>query len=157
MAKRGVKHTRIGDPAESYGYIDYYKLEEKFKSALAEKLRIELKVATIFVDNGLNQDVTVQVKANREKALAKSVNVGSAFTVSANSTDSRTLTPDTCGYLPYLTVSLVCSVAPTTGSITVYRIRSKDDEVKVVDALEIRDTNTKDNSTNPDKIVVVEW
>jgi hypothetical protein len=38
MAKRGVKRTRIGDPAESYGYVDYYKLEEKFKSALEEKL-----------------------------------------------------------------------------------------------------------------------
>jgi len=32
------KRTRVGDPAESYGYIDYYKLEEKFKSALEEKL-----------------------------------------------------------------------------------------------------------------------
>jgi hypothetical protein len=36
------KRTRVGDPAESYGYIDYYKLEEKFKSALAEKLDVAL-------------------------------------------------------------------------------------------------------------------
>ena len=124
---------------------------------LKKALREELKAITLFIDNGLNQAVTIQVKANREKALAKSVNVGSPITVSANSTDARTLSPDTSGYLPYLTVSLQCSVAPTSGSVTVYRIRSKDDEVKVVDALSIRDVSMHDSSTDPDRIFIVEW
>lgn len=128
-------------------------LQEMVRKAIRE----ELKVITIYVDNGLDQPVTVQIKANREASLAKSVNVGSAFTVPAGSTDARTLTPDTSGWLPYVTVTLVCSSAPSSGSVTVYRIRSKDDQVKIVDALEIRDTNTHDASTDPDKILVVEW
>lgn len=124
---------------------------------IKKALSVELKAIALFFDNDLNQDVTVQVKANREKALGKSVNVGSSFSVTKKSTDARTLSPDTSGFLPYITVSLVCSTAPTSGSITIYRIRSKDDEVKVVDALEIRDTATKDNSTNPAEIKIVEW
>ncbi|MEM2534036.1 MAG: hypothetical protein QXK12_08460 [Candidatus Nezhaarchaeales archaeon] len=120
-------------------------------------LREELKLITLFIDNGLNQDVTIQVKGNREKALAKSVNIGSPITVAKNSTDARTLSPDTSGYLPYITLSLVCGVAPTSGSITIYRIRSSADEVKVVDTLEIRDTSAHDNSTDPTKIFVVDW
>lgn len=127
--------------------------EENLKKALRE----ELKLISIFVDNGLDQAVTIQVKANREKALPKSVNVGSPITVSAGTTDARTLSPDTSGWLPYLTVSLQCAVAPTLGSVTIYRIRSKTDEVKVVDALEIRDTLVKDNHTNPDKVFIVDW
>jgi hypothetical protein len=122
-----------------------------------DEVKRALKIISIFVDNGLNQDVTVQVKANRENALAKSVNVGSNFMVSAGSTDARTLSPETSGWLPYLTVSLVCSTAPTSGSVTIYRIRSKDDEVKVVDALEIRDTAEHNASTDPTKIFLVEW
>jgi hypothetical protein len=116
-----------------------------------------LKKITIFVDNGLDQDVTIQIKGNRVKDFAKNVNIGSAFLVSKNSTDARTLTPDTSGGVPYITVSLVCSVAPTSGSITIYRIRSKEDEVKIVDTLEIRDTSTHDNSTDPNRIFIVEW
>jgi hypothetical protein len=120
---------------------------------LVEKLRI----ATLFIINELNQDVTIQVKGNREKTLTNAVNVGSALTVSANSSDSRTLTPDTSGWIPYITVSLSCSVAPTSGLITIYWIRSKSDEEKVVDSLEIRDTTVHDNSTDPNKIFIVEW
>jgi hypothetical protein len=135
---------------------EYIDTKTDLKAVFGEKLRIELKAIALFIDNGLNQTVTVQVKANREKALTKSVNVGSSFEVSASSTDARTLSPDTSGFLPYLTVSLSCSIAPTSGSISIYRIRSKGDEEKVVDALEIRDTGTHDNSTDS-KIMVVEW
>lgn len=109
------------------------------------------------MDNGLNQAVTVQVKANREKDYAKSIDVGSPFTVPASSTDFKTLSPDTSGWLPYVTVSLTCSATPTSGSVTVYRVRSKDDEIKIVDALEIRDTSVHNALTDPNKIFVVEW
>jgi len=125
--------------------------------ALPGDLAKVLKVVTLYVDNGLDQAVTVQVKANRVRSLAKSVDVGSPFTVPANSADARTLSPDASGYLPYLTVSLQCSTAPSRGSVSVYRIRSKDDEVKVVDALEIRDTSVHDASTDPDRVFVVDW
>jgi len=112
---------------------------------------------TIYVDNGLDQDVTVQIKGNKDKSYTKSINVGSSFTVSANSQDARTLTPDTCGWLPYLTVEVSCSTAPSSGKLNIYRIRSKDDIEKVVDGLEIRDTDTHTPDTDPDKIFVVEW
>ncbi|MEM4531622.1 MAG: hypothetical protein QXY39_07130 [Thermofilaceae archaeon] len=120
-------------------------------------IREELRIISIYVDNGLNQAVTVQVRANREKTYAKSIDVGSPFTIPASSTDFKTLSPDTSGWLPYITVTLACSTAPTSGSVTVYRVRSVGDEDKIVDALEIRDTSTHDASTNPDKIFVVEW
>jgi len=135
--------------SEVKGILDY--------GLLKKVLREEFKTITLFIDNGLDQDVTVQVKGNRVRDLAKSVNIGSPITVLRNSTDARTLSPDTSGYLPYITVSLVCDVAPTSGSITIYRIRSSADEVKVVDALEIRDTSAHDNSTDPTKIFVVGW
>jgi len=136
------------------------ELDRRFDENEAEVrkiLRAELRLISIFVDNGLDQPVTVQVKANREKALAKSVNVGSAFTVSAGATDFRSLSVETSGWLPYVTVTLQCATAPTSGSVTVYRIRSKDDEVKLVVTLEIRDTALHDNSTDPTQIFVEEW
>jgi hypothetical protein len=123
------------------------------RRALAEGLRI----VSVFVDNGLDQAVTVQVKANRKKAYAKAVNVGSAFTVSANSTDARTLSPDTCGWLPYIMVEVSCSTAPTTGVLDVYLVRSRDDQPKLVDSLAIRDTSPHNPSTDPAKVMIVEW
>jgi len=120
-------------------------------------LREELRLISVFVDNSLDQAVTVQVKANRVRELAKSVNVGAAFSVPAGETDFRSLSVETSGWLPWLTVSLKCDVAPTAGAVTVYRIRSKEDEVKVVDILKIRDTAEHDAGTDPDKIFVVEW
>jgi len=120
-------------------------------------LREELRWITVYVDNGLNQDVTVQVKANREKAYAKAVNIGSAFTVSANSQDARSLSVETSGWLPYIMVEVQCSVAPTSGSLTIYKIRSKDDQVLLVDALEIRDTTLHTPTTDPDKVLIQEW
>jgi len=119
-------------------------------SYMRRMLREELRLISIFIDNGLNQDVNIQVVANREASHTKRVDVGSAFAVSANSTDSRSLSPETSGWLPYISCVATCSVAPTSGSLTIYRIRSKDDQVKIFDALEIRDTLSHDGE-------VVEW
>ncbi|MGB9672067.1 MAG: hypothetical protein ACPLZY_02855 [Candidatus Norongarragalinales archaeon] len=131
---------------------------ERLEGETKTRVVLELdRVITIYVNNDLNQDVAVQVKGNRDKSLVRSVNVGSAFTVSAGSADARTLTPDTSGFLPYLTVTLQCSTAPTSGSVTVYRIHTDGEEAKVVDALEIRDTVVHDGSMDPMKILVVEW
>jgi hypothetical protein len=135
--------------SDFYFGIDYAKL--------AEKLRVALKIVSVFVDNGLNQAVRVQLKANRGGAYAKSVNVGSAFTVNAGGQDSRTLTPDSCGWLPYITVEVSCTTAPTSGALDIYLVRSKDDQPKLVDSLAIRDTQTHNASTNPTKIYILEW
>jgi len=149
--------------AEVIAGIDYAKIKRKLEEvwqsggAGREALREELRLISIYIDNGLNQDVTIQVKANREKAYDKSVNVGSSFTVSANSQDARTLSPETSGWLPYIMVEVNCSVAPTSGSLTVWLIRSKYDQVKLVDGLEIRDTNLHTPSSDSDKILIQEW
>jgi len=121
------------------------------------ELREELRLISIFIDNGLDQDVTVQVKTNREAVHAKAVNVGSAFTVSANSQDARSLSVETSGWLPYIMVEVQCSVAPTSGALDIYRIRGRDDEVKLVDSLEIRDTNLHTPTTDPNKVLIQEW
>ena len=107
---------------------------------LKQALRVELKPAiTIFVENGLDQDVSIQVKGNREKSTAGAINVGSSFTVVKNSNDARTLTPDTSGWLPYITVTAKCSTSPSTGKLTVWLVRAREDQVKLME-LEIRDT-----------------
>jgi len=116
-----------------------------------------LKVVSIFVDNGLDQAVTVQVKANRENAYAKSVNIGSAFSVGAGSQDARTLTPETSSWLPYVTVEVSCSTAPTSGVLDIYLVRSRDDQRKLVDSLAIRDTYVHNASTDAAKIFILEW
>ena len=78
---------------------------------------------TVFVDNGLDQDVSVQVKGNRVNSVTGAVNIGSALTVAADDRESRTLTPDTSGWLPYIFVTVTASVAPTEDAINVYIIK----------------------------------
>jgi len=124
---------------------------------LTTALREELRLISVFVDNGLDQDVTVQIKANRVESTSKAVSIGSAFTVSAGGSDARSLSVETSGWLPWIYVEVACPVAPTSGSVTIYRIRSKDEEVKLVDALEIRDTTTHTPDTDPDKVLIHEW
>jgi len=83
----------------------------------------DFEVITIFVDNNLDQDISVQVMGNRRKSTTKAVTVGTAFTVAADSSDSRTLTPDTSGWLPYIYVTITATVAPTADAVTVYIIK----------------------------------
>ena len=140
------------------GSISRSDLREDLKDALDEKLRVQLRIATVKVENGLNQDVYVQIIAHRHAQWDSfRENVLSEFTVSAGSSESRTLTPETSGWLPYLTVNVRCTTAPTSGSVSVYRIRSKDDIDIIVNALAIRDTNDHNPSTDPNYIFWVEW
>ena len=113
---------------------------------------------TVKVENSLDQDVYVQIVAHRYPEWDEyRETIGTEFVVSAKSSVSKTLTLDTAGYLPYLTVNVRCSTTPTEGAVSVFRIRTKDDVVKVVDALEIRDTSDHNPSTDPEKISWVEW
>lgn len=123
------------------------------EAELAKRLRL----ISVFIDNGLNQDISVQLMANREKAYAKAVISGTAFLVPANNQKAVALSSETSGWLPYMMVQVSCTVAPTSGTLTIYRLRSKDDEVKLVDALRIRDTQLHDASTDADKVLIVEW
>jgi hypothetical protein len=112
---------------------------------------------TVFISNSLDQAVNVQVVACRDSACSDSVDVGSAITVPAGSKDARTLTPDTSGWLPFITVRVWCTTVPTSGSLDIWLVRSATDQVKIVDSLEIRDTDTHDTYTDPTRIFVVSW
>jgi len=113
--------------------------------------------ATVFIVNNLNQSVTVQLIGCRDSACSDSVNIGSAFTVNANSKDARTLTPDTSGWLPYITVQVQCSTAPSSGTLDIYFIRLANDQAKIVSSFAIRDANVHSFSTDPNNIFIVSW
>jgi len=113
--------------------------------------------ATVFIVNNLDQPVTVQLIGCRDPSCTDYVNVGSAFTVNAKSKDARTLTPDTSGWLPYITVQVQCSTAPTTGTLDIYFIRLANDQAKIVSGLAIRDTNVHSFSTDPNNIFIASW
>jgi len=146
--------VRIAEPLDEYGNIRTAPYTPLLRSIIREELKTPV---TVFVENTLDQDVTVRVKANRVESTTGALNVGAPFTVSANSNDAMTLTPDTSGWLPYIFVELQCSVTPTSGAVTVFLVKSKKDQPKLVDALEIRDTNIHNPYTDPDKIFIREW
>jgi len=104
---------------------------------------------SIFVENNLDQDVTIQLAGNW-KEETDGVDIGSAFTVPARGKDFKSLSVETCGWLPYIYCKAKCNTAPTSGALTVLRIRSKDDVAKLFDAYEIRDTEEHVSE-------VVEW
>jgi len=128
-------------------------------STLQSMIQALIKVlrATVFIVNNLNQPVTVQLIGCRDSSCSDYVNIGSAFTVNANSKDARTLTPDTSGWLPYITVQVQCSTAPTTGTLDIYFIRLANDQAKIVSSLAIRDANVHSFSTDPNNIFIVSW
>ena len=128
-------------------------LFDTFKKAV----RTAHGIVTIYVINSLDQDVTVQIKGNRVQSTTNASKVGASFTIPAGESDFRTLVAEQSGILPWLYVELSCSTAPSDGSVTVYLIRGRDEEELLVDTLEIRDTNTHDPNTDPDKIFIKRW
>jgi hypothetical protein len=120
-------------------------------------LRRILGIATVFIDNGLNQPVNVQIVGCRDRGCSDSVDVGSVIVVPAGSKDARTLTPETSGWLPFITVRVWCTTAPTSGALNVWLVRSRDDQTMLVDSLEVRDTVVHTFATDPAKIFVREW
>jgi len=128
-------------------------LHDAFKKAV----RAAHGMVTVYVINSLDQDVMVQIKGNRTKSTTNASKVGASFTVPADESDFRTLIVEQSGILPWLYVEVSCSTAPSDGSVTVYLIRGRDEEELLVDALEIRDTDTHTPDTDPDKIFIRRW
>ncbi len=114
------------------------------------------RTVTIWVDNSLNQAVSIQIKINDVQSLTGAIDLGTALSVAAGAKGYRTLKAED-GYSAYITVSCVCSVAPTAGSVTVKKLFAPAHEVKIVDALAITDTAVHDANTDPDKIFIIEW
>jgi len=81
-------------------------------------------IQTVSVINELDQPLTVQVKGNWTPTTTHAVDIGASFDVAINTQETRTLTPDTSGWLPFIFVTLTCATAPTKGAVHV-RILAK--------------------------------
>ena len=92
---------------------------------------------TIFLDNGLNQDLTVVVKGHIRPVVEGAVAISDPVTVSANDKAAITLTPDVTGYLPYIHLELSCSVAPTEGTVSAWYVKPGEQAELMVNALPI--------------------
>ncbi|MCC6050479.1 MAG: hypothetical protein LM580_07215 [Thermofilum sp.] len=115
------------------------------------------KIVTVYVENSLNQPVTVQILGAVSSSPSSTVPIGSSFTVSAGAADAKTLVPESSGWLPYITVSLACSTAPTSGAVRVLLIRFDGTTVVIVNNLAIRDTSAHTYATDPSYVSVVPW
>jgi hypothetical protein len=68
----------------------------------------DFQLKTIIIENGLNQQVTLQCQASAHSDFSNSFNVGT--------NDFQTCE----SYFPYMRLTAICSTAPTTGSLTVH-------------------------------------
>jgi hypothetical protein len=59
--------------------------------------------------------------------------------------------------LPFITVRVWCATAPTSGVVSVWLVRSAEDQSLLVDSLAIRDTVVHSFTTDPGKVFVREW
>jgi glutamate synthase domain-containing protein 3 len=70
---------------------------------------------TVFVENGLDQTVTIQMQGAAIEDFSEFVDIGNSFNVSATSNDYQTITD----YFPFVRARATCSTSPTTGGLTV--------------------------------------
>jgi len=82
-------------------------------SELAENGDITIK--TIVIENGLNQEVSIQCVGSANADFSNSFLIGAPFTVSAETNSFGTCD----SYIPYWKAIVTCSVAPTDGELTV--------------------------------------
>ena len=79
-----------------------------------------LSVKTIIIENGLDQQVTLQMQASAHSNFSNSFNVGSSVNVAATTDTYET----SDNYFPYIRFTAQCSTAPTSGDLTVLVIRT---------------------------------
>jgi hypothetical protein len=80
----------------------------------------EFTAETILIENGLNQQVTLQLQGCREGGSTW-FDVGDPFNVPASTNDYETVSD----YFPCYRVVASCSVSPTTGDLEIWVIKSK--------------------------------
>lgn len=83
----------------------------------------DYNVFTVFVDNQLDEDVTVQIYSNRSYTTTKALNVGLTWIVSATDQEAKTITVDNNGWLPYMFITVVASSTPTSGNLNAYILK----------------------------------
>jgi hypothetical protein len=72
-------------------------------------------IKTLIVENGLNQAVTFQCQGSANSDFSNAFNIGSSWEVAANT--NIYMTCET--YIPYWRITATCSVAPTSGTVSV--------------------------------------
>jgi len=75
---------------------------------------------SIIIHNGLNQDVTIKLQGDINKAFAKPMKLEPNKIVTANQEDYMT----SDDIIPFLRVRAICTVAPTTGVLDVWIVKS---------------------------------
>jgi len=80
-------------------------------------------VITIWVENGLDQNVSVQITGNRVNSVVGAVDIGVAFDVVTLDREARTMDPTDEGFLPYIFVEITAAGVPTTGDLNAYLIK----------------------------------
>jgi len=80
-------------------------------------------IITVWVKNGLDQNVNVQVKGNRVNSTTGAVNMGTAFDVTTDDEEARTYEPTDEGFLPYIFIEVTAAGVPTSGNLNAYLIR----------------------------------
>lgn len=80
-------------------------------------------IITIWVENGLDQNVSVQVKGNMVNSVVGAVDIGAAFDVATVDRESRTIEPVNAGFLPYIFIEVTAAGVPTDGNLNAHLIR----------------------------------
>lgn len=100
---------------------------EEIRDAIAHNSTIAncttYSLVTIFVDNTLDQVISVQVYGNRANTAVGAVTIGAPFNVAINDQEARTLDPTDEGYLPYIFVEITAAGVPTLGDVDAYIVR----------------------------------
>ena len=73
-------------------------------------------IKTLIIENGLNQQVTLQCQASANSDFSNSFNVGSSFNVSAATNSYQTCD----SYFPYWRLTAICGISPASGGLTCY-------------------------------------
>jgi hypothetical protein len=78
----------------------------------------EFTAQTITVENGLNQQATLQLQGSRDGTVFFDIN--DPFNIPASTNDYETVTD----YFPCYRLVASCAVSPTTGTLTCYILKS---------------------------------
>jgi hypothetical protein len=106
--------------------MSYFDEDQVFNEAIrdtsshnsGESISGEFMAKTIFITNGLNQTVTLQLQGARNSVW---LNVGSSFDVSASTSLYQTVED----YFPKYRLQAQCSSSPTSGNLDVWIIKAR--------------------------------
>lgn len=76
----------------------------------------DFQLKTIIVENGLDQQVTLQVQASAHADFSSYFNVGSSFNIASSTNDYQTAD----SFFPYMRVVAQCASSPSSGSLTIH-------------------------------------